>query len=109
MLDYDLALLYETDTRSLNQAVRRNLNRFPGDFMFQLTKEEFEAVKFQINNLEAGNSLRFQIGTSKGRGGNRYLPYWMKKPPRENGTNGKELDLKNSTNWVRAGFSFLTN
>jgi len=75
MLDYDLALLYETETKFLNLAVKRNLNRFPNDFMFQLTKEEYESVKFQIKSLETGDSLRLQIATSKGRGGNRYLPY----------------------------------
>jgi len=75
ILDFDLARLYETETKLLNRAVKRNLNRFPEDFMFQLTKKEYEALRFQINDLETGNSLRFQIGTSKGRGGNRYLPY----------------------------------
>jgi hypothetical protein len=63
MLDKDLADLYEIDNRALNQAVKRNLKRFPQDFMFQLTKEEYD-------------SLRFQNETSKpGRGGTRYLPY----------------------------------
>jgi hypothetical protein len=64
MLDHDLAELYEVETFNLNKAVKRNLDRFPADFMFQLTKEE-------------AASLRFQIGMSKptGRGGRRYLPY----------------------------------
>jgi hypothetical protein len=63
MLDRDLASLYEVETKVLNRAVRRNLQRFPLDFMFQLTAEEAEI-------------LRCQIGTSKkGRGGRRYLPY----------------------------------
>ncbi len=63
MLDSDLAELYQVLTKNLNKAVQRNLDRFPTDFMFQLTKEEED-------------SLRFQIGTSKeGRGGRRYLPY----------------------------------
>jgi hypothetical protein len=48
MLDRDLAALYEIETRVLNQAVKRNLERFPDDFMFQLTKEEFENWKSQI-------------------------------------------------------------
>ena len=61
MLDSDLALLYEVETKILNKAVKRNINRFPQDFMFRLTKNESE-------------SLRFQIGTSK-RGGRRYPPY----------------------------------
>jgi len=61
MLDRDLAKLYGVPTKSLNLAVKRNKNRFPEDFMFQLTKDETE-------------SLRFQFETSK-RGGRRYLPY----------------------------------
>ena len=48
MLDFDLAALYEVETRVLNQAVKRNIKRFPSDFMFQLTKEEFENLRFQI-------------------------------------------------------------
>ena len=64
MLDSDLAKLYGVETFNLNKAVKRNISRFPQDFMFQLTKEE-------------ADSLRFQIGLSKaeGRGGRRYLPY----------------------------------
>ncbi len=88
MLDRDLAALYETETKALNLAVKRNIKRFPTDFMFQLTKEEVESLRFQIETLEASNSLRFQIETSKtkkslrsqivtsnNRGGTRYLPY----------------------------------
>jgi len=56
--------------------VKRNIKRFPKDFMFQLTKEEFEILRFQIETSEqAGSPLRLQIETSKGRGGTRYLPY----------------------------------
>ena len=63
MLDADLAQLYGVETKILNKAVKRNLDRFPEDFMFQLTTEEAE-------------NLRFQFGTSKKqRGGRRYLPY----------------------------------
>ncbi|HYF33235.1 MAG TPA: ORF6N domain-containing protein [Chitinophagaceae bacterium] len=75
MLDMDLAVLYETETRVLNFAVKRNIQRFPADFMFQLTLEEFEHIQFQAEALETNNSLRSQIVTSKGRGGRRYLPY----------------------------------
>jgi phage regulator Rha-like protein len=76
MLDRDLAALYETETKALNLAVKRNIKRFPPDFMFQLTKEEFERLRFQIETLEkTENSLRLQNETSKGRGGTRYLPY----------------------------------
>lgn len=63
MIDGHLAELYHVPTKVLIQAVKRNIKRFPPEFMFQLTKEEFE-------------SLRSQIVTSKaGRGGRRYLPY----------------------------------
>ena len=63
MLDEGLAALYGVDTRTLIQAVKRNAERFPADFMFQLTAEEHAA-------------LRSQIGISKpGRGGRRYAPY----------------------------------
>ena len=63
MLDKDLAQMYGVPTKSLNLAVKRNLSRFPEDFMFKLTQSE-------------AASLRFQFETSKvGRGGQRYLPY----------------------------------
>jgi phage regulator Rha-like protein len=79
MLDRDLAALYETETKVLNLAVKRNIKRFPPDFMFQLTQEEYDAIRFQIETLEKNSnslSLRFQNETSnKTRGGNRYLPY----------------------------------
>jgi len=60
MLDRDLADLYESETKALNLAVKRNTKRFPKDFMFQLTKEEFEALRFQIETLENQNPLRLQ-------------------------------------------------
>jgi phage regulator Rha-like protein len=75
MLDRDLADLYETETKALNLAVKRNIRRFPSDFMFQLTKEEFDDLRFQIETSKKGNMLRLQNETSKGRGGTRYLPY----------------------------------
>ena len=63
ILDADLARIYRVETKTLNKAVKRNRARFPADFCFQLTQEEFEA-------------LRFQFGTSNtGRGGRRYRPY----------------------------------
>ena len=64
MLDEDLAELYGVETKTLTRAVKRNRDRFPEDFMFQLDKQEWDA-------------LRRQIGTSKpgGRGGRRYAPY----------------------------------
>jgi len=79
MLDRDLAALYEIETKQLNLAVKRNIDRFPADFMFQLTREEADSLRFQNETLKTPsppNSLRFQIETPKpGRGGIRYLPY----------------------------------
>ena len=62
MLDADLAELYGVETKILVRAIKRNVDRFPSDFMIQLNKEEFE-------------NLRFQFGTSSRWGGRRYLPY----------------------------------
>jgi hypothetical protein len=62
MLDADLAELYEVETKELNLAVRRNADRFPEDFMFQLSAPEFR-------------NLRFQFVTSSSWGGRRYPPY----------------------------------
>ena len=75
MIDRDLAALYETETKRLKEAVNRNIKRFPKDFMFQLTKEEFENLRLQIETFKKTDKpLRTQIATSK-RGGTRYLPY----------------------------------
>lgn len=73
MIDSDLAVLYGVLTKNLNKAVKRNLERFPEDFMFQLNSDETKNLRFQIGIL-GNESLRFQIGTSK-RGGKRYFPY----------------------------------
>lgn len=52
MLDRDLAALYQVTTGNLNKAVKRNIKRFPPDFMFQLTTEEWEALRFQIGIIK---------------------------------------------------------
>jgi phage regulator Rha-like protein len=64
ILDADLARLYGVETKAINRAVKRNADRFPSDFLFQLSRSEFD-------------SLRFQFGTLKGRRGQhrKYLPY----------------------------------
>jgi phage regulator Rha-like protein len=62
MLDADLAELYGVETKMLVRAIKRNMDRFPADFMFQLSKEEFD-------------NLRFHFGTSSDWGGRRYPPY----------------------------------
>jgi phage regulator Rha-like protein len=105
MLDRDLAVLYEVEVKRLNEAVKRNAERFPEDFMFQLTDDEWNSLRsqFVISNDE-GDNLRSQIATSNvegdslrtqnvtanvemdslrshfvssksNRGGRRYLPY----------------------------------
>ena len=74
LLDRDLAVLYGVETRTLVQAVKRNIERFPLDFMFQLTKEEFKNWKSQIVTSNP-KSLISQIVISNGRGGIRKLPY----------------------------------
>ena len=63
MLDRDLAVLYGVSTKQLNQQVQRNGERFPSDFMFQLTPEEAESLRSQF------------VTSNRGRGGRRYLPY----------------------------------
>jgi phage regulator Rha-like protein len=76
MLDRDLALIYGIETKSLNLSVKRNISRFPPDFMFRLTKEEFSSLnQTETLNGLSENILRLQTETSKGRGGARYLPY----------------------------------
>jgi len=93
MIDYDLAVLYGVETKKLNQAVKRNSERFPDDFMFQLTKMEVDILKSQfatsslgsrsqIVTLNEGNSQdkrnsRSQFATLKVRRGKniKYLPY----------------------------------
>lgn len=62
MLDSDLAMLYGVETKYLKRAVKANIIRFPADFMFELTKDEFA-------------NLRCKNGTSNMRGGTRYMPY----------------------------------
>ena len=66
MLDSDLARLYEVETKVLNQAVKRNIERFPDDFMFQLTKDEYEFLRSQF--------VTSKIKTET-RGGRQYFPY----------------------------------
>ena len=59
MLDRDLAALYGVETKNLNKAVQRNPDRFPADFMFQLTLEEAEASRFQFGTLKRGQNIKY--------------------------------------------------
>lgn len=69
MLDSDLAKLYQVETKDLNRAVKRNIKRFPEDFCFQLTIEEYDFLRCQFSTSKIAGT------TSNGRGGRRYLPY----------------------------------
>ena len=77
MLDRDLARLYGVETKRLNEQVKRNIERFPEDFMFQLTREEAESSRSQFATLnEDGELSRSQFATLNGRGHNiKHLPY----------------------------------
>ena len=77
MLDSDLAELFQVETKVLNQSIKRNIDRFPDYFRFQLTTDEFQGLKVHLNQLNLDeNFLRSQIVTSKAeRGGRRYLPF----------------------------------
>jgi hypothetical protein len=73
MLDFDLAELYEVETRVLNQAIKRNIESFPEDFMFRLTKEEWEAMSSQFV-MTSSSSQFVMMNLPKNRTG-KYLPY----------------------------------
>jgi hypothetical protein len=78
LLDFDLAALYGVETRILNQAVKRNADRFPSDFMFQLSIEKTERISQLVTSSAAGhtvsNSSQFVMSSGKHRG-KRYRPF----------------------------------
>jgi len=78
MLDFDLAFLYEVETRALNQSIKRNIKRFPDDFMFKLTIKEWESIRSQIvTGYENDNNSSSQIvmmNIPQNRT-DKYLPY----------------------------------
>ncbi|HEY5898341.1 MAG TPA: ORF6N domain-containing protein [Burkholderiales bacterium] len=75
LFDADLAALYGVETRTLNQAVARNRDRFPPDFMFRLSVQEFEGLRSEfVTAPPAGNSSQFVMSSRKHRG-RAYLPY----------------------------------
>lgn len=77
MIDEDLAVLYGVETKVFNQAVKRNIERFPEKFRFQLTENEYENLRSQIATSSLSNSLRSQIVTLESQRGKhrKYLPY----------------------------------
>jgi ORF6N domain len=74
ILDTDLARLYGVPTKRLNEQYRRNIDRFPEDFAFQLTPKEWAVLRSQIAVLAPVENLRSQNATSRGHGGRRYVP-----------------------------------
>ena len=74
ILDNDLAAVYGVPTKRLNEQYRRNLDRFPEDFAFHITHDEWAALRSQITAIEGGPDLRSQDATSRSHGGRRYLP-----------------------------------
>ena len=122
MLDFDLAQMYEVETRVLNQSVKRNIERFPDDFMFQLTKGELDILKSQfvtskMTEIQVDENLKSQNATSnihesesvgaltsqnvilKNRRGqhSKYLPYAFT----EQGVGPKASAWQNSSNSTR--------
>ena len=84
LLDADLAMLYGVETGALNRAVKRNIERFPADFMLQLTPEEWEDLKCQIGissspvaaaKVKKLGAIRSQVVTASAHGGRRAIPY----------------------------------
>lgn len=94
MLDSDLARIYQVETKSLKRAVKRNIERFPKDFMFEPNTKELEILRYQFGTSSVGNfseadarlNLRSQIGTSSfqndsnAHGGSRYVPFVFTEP-----------------------------
>ncbi len=95
MLDRDLAKLYGVQTRDLNKAVRRNIDRFPEDFMFQLSNEEF-------------TNLKFQFGTSRW-GGTRKLPFVFTEQGVSMLSAGGFKPLEHTKHFCSEAFCFDTN
>ena len=77
MLDRDLAELYQVTTGNLNKAVQRNIKRFPPDFMFQLTKEEWDALRFQNGIINVGRGRGCKAFAVKRGGDKKRAPFWM--------------------------------
>ncbi len=76
MLDFDLAVLYEVETRILNQAVKRNIDRFPNDFMFRLKPFELKSIRFQLDAIKKSSSSQFVMMNNLPQNRtDKYMPY----------------------------------
>ena len=96
MLDRDLAALYGVETKNLNKAVRRNLDRFPADFMFQLTLDEAQACaasRFQFGTLKRGQNIKYlpQVFTQEGVA---MLSSVLRSPPRHPGQHSDHAGVR---------------
>ena len=70
MIDSDVAMLYQYETKNINKAVKRNIERFPEDFCFKLTESELQILRFQFGTSNQSEKINYET-----RGGRRYLPY----------------------------------
>ena len=111
MLDSDLAELYNVETKNLKRAVRANIERFPDDFLFELTKEEYDSLRcknFTLKNEENENALRCKNFTSNsGRGKHsKYLPFAFTREgiAMLSGLLRSEIAVKANINIMRAFF-----
>ena len=107
MLDSDLADMYQVETKNLKRAVRANIERFPDDSMFELTKEEYDSLRCKIFTLKDENdALRCKNFTSNKRGGNRYLPFVFTREgiAMLSGLLRSEIAVKANINIMRAFF-----
>ena len=107
MLDSDLADMYQVETKNLKRAVRANIERFPDDFMFELTKEEYDSLRCKNFTLKDENdALRCKNFTSNKRGGNRYLPFVFTREgiAMLSGLLRSEIAVKANINIMRAFF-----
>ena len=110
MLDFELAMLYGVETKALNQAVKRNINRFPDDFMFQLTKKELDSLRSQIvtsNSIERQQDTNWksQIVTSN------FAKMGLRRPPyafTRNGIGRRMKEDENRTHALRGSFSLFS-
>jgi hypothetical protein len=96
MLDFHLADMYGVLTKSLNLAVRRNIARFPADFMFQLTKEEVKCVEERLR-------LQSETSRSSGHAGRRYLPLYSQMSATPPCPSGLQRPSVNRSFWAPEG------
>ena len=112
MLDFDLAELYQVETRVLNQSVKRNIKRFPPDFMFQLNVEEFSLLKSQFVTSRWGGTRKLQLNNSRLNWNclKPNLNFWsvMKRKTLRQSMTCLKMCAKKSTVYIRRLLPFLS-